>query len=398
MSLEAFREEVKSWLAENCPEEARGPGAPITIGAKFPLTDPVLLDWRHKLGDKGWTVPTWPKEYGGGGLSSEENAVLQEELRAIKARVPMGGMGVSMIGPTLLEYGNEEQKKRHIPRIARGDVWWCQGYSEPGAGSDLAGLQTRMVDKGDLYEINGQKIWTSGANFADWIFTLVRTDPDAPKHEGISFILVDMDQPGVTVRPIQLISGSSPFCETFFDDAIAQKDELVGQLNRGWTPGKRLLQHERSGLGGMRDAAPARRAQARPRNGLAESAKHYLGANADGRIADSTARDRVIQFSMDQASFSATQRRARQESTSSQTPGEATSIFKLYGASLGRETAEFQTHLMGTQGCGWEGQGFEPHELGATRAFLSSRAVTIYGGTNEIQMNIIAKRVLGLPD
>ena len=206
-----------------------------------------------------------------------------------------------------------------------------------------------------------------------------------------------MDQPGVTVKPIKLISGTSPFCETFFDNAIAQKDELVGQLNRGWTVGKRLLQHERSGLGGLRGAAP-RRASGRPRNATAESAKHYLGTDTSGKIAEPVARDKVIQMSMNQASFSATQRRVREESTSAQTPGETTSIFKFYGATMGRDAAEFQTYLMGSQGLGWEGEGFAPHELGAVRGFLGSRAVTIYGGTNEIQMNIIAKRVLGLPD
>ena len=250
MSLDNFRAEVRGWLEQNCPASARGQGEPITIGSKRPMKDPALLEWRLALGAKGWTVPTWPKEYGGGGLTAEENGVLVEELRAIKARVPLGGMGVSMIGPTLLEYGTEDQKLRHIPKIATGEIAWCQGYSEPGAGSDLASLQTKMVDKGDVYEINGQKIWTSGANFADWIFTLVRTDPDAPKHDGISFILIDMNQPGITTKPIKLISGSSPFCETFFDNAQARKDDLVGQLNRGWSVGKRLLQHERSGQGG----------------------------------------------------------------------------------------------------------------------------------------------------
>ncbi|MDA0788530.1 MAG: acyl-CoA dehydrogenase family protein [Proteobacteria bacterium] len=396
MTIEAFREEVRGWLHDHCPDAARGPGSPVTIGSKRPISD-ELLAWRHAFGGRGWSVPSWPKEYGGGGLSPEEITVLNEELQAIKARVPMGGMGTSMIGPTLLEYGSEEQKKRHIPKIALGDVSWCQGYSEPGAGSDLAGLQTRMVDKGDYYEVNGQKIWTSGANFADWIFTLVRTDPEAPKHDGISFILIDMDQPGITVKPIQLISGTSPFCETFFDNAIAQKDELVGELNRGWTVGKRLLQHERSGLGGLRGAAPQRR-RGRPRNGMADLARRYLGEDKSGRIAEPAARDKVVRFAMDQASFTATTRRAREESSSAQTPGETTSIFKYYGAQMARESAEFQTYLMGTQGHGWEGPGFEPHEIGANRGFLSSRAVTIYGGTNEIQMNIIAKRVLGLPD
>ena len=401
MSLATFREEVRNWLAENCPDAARGPGDPITIGSKRPIENEELLTWRNAFGGKGWSIPMWPSEYGGGGLSAEEATVLGEELVAIKARTPMGGMGTSMLGPTLLEYGTEEQKMRHIPKIALGEVAWCQGYSEPGAGSDLAGLRTRAEDKGDVYEINGQKIWTSGAQFADWIFTLVRTDPDAPKHDGISFILIDMNQPGVTVKPIRLISGSSPFCETFFDNAIGQKDDLVGQLNRGWTVGKRLLQHERSGQGGVTGSAGPRRSAttpARPRNMLAETAKHYVGTDDTGRIAEPAARDKVIQFAMNSRSFQLTQQRAKEENTSGKTMGEATSIFKFYGATMGRDTADFRTSLMGSSGYGWEGDGFNRAELDATRGFLSSRAVTIYGGTNEIQMNIVAKRVLGLPD
>lgn len=391
MSSNAFREEVRNWLEDNCPESARGQGEPITIGTKRPINNPELLEWRHKLGAKGWTIPSWPKEYGGGGLSRDEARILQEELHTIKARMPMGGMGTSMIGPTLLEYGTEEQKKRHIPPIAMGDLSWCQGYSEPGAGSDLAGLRTRAEDKGDYFEINGQKIWTSGANYADWIFALVRTDPDAPKHEGISFILMNMDQPAITTRPIALISGNSPFCETFFDNAVAQKNDLVGQLNRGWTVGKRLLQHERSGQGGG-----GRRGNGL--NALAETAKHYVGVDATGKIAEPAARDTIVQFAMNQRSLQISQKRAREENTSGQTPGDATSIFKLYGATLGRDTANLRVALMGSQGYGWEGEGFASEELEATRGFLSSRAVTIFGGTNEIQMNIIAKRVLGLPD
>ncbi len=392
--MQDFREEVRDWLETHCPPAARGRGEPITIGTKRPMKDPALLAWRHELGSRGWTVPLWPKEYGGGGLSAEQNQILQEELGAIKARVPIGGMGVSMIGPTLLEYGTEDQKLRHLPCIAMGDIAWCQGYSEPGAGSDLAALQTKMIDKGDVFQINGQKIWTSGANFADWIFTLVRTDPNAAKHEGISFILIDMNQPGVTVKPIKLISGNSPFCETFFDDAVARKDDLVGQLNRGWTVGKRLLQHERSGQGGLRAGAR----QAVRRNMLAETAASYVGVTPAGRISDAVMRDTVVRFTMDQHSFRITQKRAREENTSGATPGEATSIFKLYGATLGRDIADFKLQLMGSQGYGWQSDGFTEDEIESTRGFLSSRAMTIYGGTNEIQMNIIAKRVLGLPD
>lgn len=395
MDLQAFREEVQSFLANHCPPSARGKGETVTIGSKRPMKDPELLKWRHALGERGWNVPMWPKEYGGGGLSHEEATVLMDEVGKIDARLPMPGMGTSMIGPTLLEYGTEEQKKQHIPGIASGDVSWCQGYSEPGAGSDLASLRTKAEDKGDFYEVNGQKIWTSGAQFADWIFALVRTDFEVPKHEGISFVLMDMNQPGISVKPIQLISGTSPFCETFFDNAIAHKVDLVGQLNRGWTVGKRLLQHERSGQGGI-GGAPSRKAAPTPR--LQDIAKEYIGTDSAGRIADRGARDDVIRMAMNSKSFRLTQKRAQQENASGQTPGEATSIFKLYGATLTRETSEMKCQLMGTQGFGWEGDSFKRSEVESTREFLGARAHTIYGGTNEVQMNIVAKRVLGLPD
>ena len=395
MPLENFRTQVSEWLAEHCPESARGKGEIVTIGSKRPMKDPSLLQWRHSLGAKGWTVPTWPKEYGGGGLDNDEAGILYDELARISARLPMHGMGVSMIGPTLLEYGTEEQKKLHIPGIASGDVSWCQGYSEPGAGSDLASLRTKAEDKGDFFEVNGQKIWTSGAQFADWIFALVRTDFDVPKHEGISFVLMDMSQAGVSIKPIKLISGSSPFCETFFDNAIAQKTDLVGQLNRGWTVGKRLLQHERSGQGGLGQAG-ARRVVPEPK--LAEVAKQYVGVDSTGKIADSQARREVTQFAMDRASFKLTQKRAREENESGQTMGEATSIFKLVGASWSRDTSDLLCKLRGSQGYGWEGEGFDKKEIESTRDFLSARAHTIYGGTNEVQLNIIAKRVLGLPE
>ncbi len=399
MSTDMLRQEIRDWLAEHCPESARGPGEPITIGTKRPMANPELLQWRHKLGAKGWTVPHWPKAYGGGGMAAAEVRVLNEELRAIKARTPMGGMGVSMIGPTLLEYGTEEQKLRHLPAIVMGDIAWCQGYSEPGAGSDLAGLSTRAEDKGDYFEVNGQKIWTSGAQVADWIFTLVRTNPAAPKHDGISFVLIDMHQSGVTTRPIRLISGSSPFCETFFDHAIAHKSDLVGQLNRGWTVGKRLLQFERSGQGGLAGVGGEAGPRRRVRGGvLSNTAKHYVGVDAGGRIKDSAVRDSITQLAMNQQSFQLTQKRAREENTSGKTMGDVTSVFKLYGATMARDSANMRVALMGSQGYGWEGDGYTGDELEATRGWLSSRAITIYGGTNEIQLNIIAKRVLGLPD
>ena len=205
----SFRTEVRSWLDENCPASCRGPGEVPGGGTKVPMTDDQRL-WLDRCAERGFSVPTWPEEYGGAGLEKDEYVVLLEEMRSLGVRAPVAGMGTSMIGPTLLEYGTDDQKARHLPRIARGEVWWCQGYSEPGSGSDLASLRTRAEDHGDHFVINGQKIWTSGAFNADWIFCLTRTDPDVPKHDGISFLLFTMHQPGVTVRPIRLISGASP--------------------------------------------------------------------------------------------------------------------------------------------------------------------------------------------
>ena len=312
----------------------------------------------------------------------------------IGARAPLTGMGMTMIGPTLLEYGTEDQKQEHIPKIVRGEVQWCQGYSEPNAGSDLAALMTRAEDRGDHYLLNGQKIWTSGAATADWMFALVRTDPEAPKHEGISFVLLSMDQPGVSVKPIRLISGSSPFCETFFDNAVAYKHNLIGELNKGWTVGKRLLQFERSGIGGLRGGARP----AQTGSSLADLAKTYLGTNESGAIDDTDVREKVIDMNMNRLAFRLTAQRANEENKSG-TPGASTSIFKLFGAALQQDGAELKREIMGFKGLGaTDGEGFSTEELTATEEWLHTKATTIYGGSNEIQANIISKRVLGLPD
>lgn len=342
--------------------------------------------WLERCAGEGLTVPNWDTQYGGAGFSKEQWVIMLEEMRDLQIRLPVSGMGVSMLGPTLLEFGTEEQKVRHLPRIARGEVWWCQGYSEPGSGSDLASLQTRAENKGDHYVVNGQKIWTSGANFADWIFCLVRTNPDAPKHEGISFVLFSMNQPGVTVRPIRLISGASPFCETFFDNAIANREDLVSNENEGWTVAKRLLQHERSGMlslasGGNREAGMD----------LPELWSVYE------RNADPALRERMLQNLINTEAMQLTQRRTVEESEGN-TPGPATSIFKYYGANLGKERSELQIAMLGTQGVGQDGSAASGMELGMTRTWLAGKARSIAGGSNEVQLNIIAKRVLGLPD
>jgi alkylation response protein AidB-like acyl-CoA dehydrogenase len=297
-------------------------------------------------------------------------------------------MGTSMFGPTLLEYGTEAQKKRHIPPIVRGELRWCQGYSEPGAGSDLASLQTKCEDAGDHWKINGQKIWTSGAQYADWCFCLVRTDT-SKKHEGISFVLINMRQPGVETRPIKLIAGNSPFCETFFTDARAEKDDMVGPLNGGWTIGKRLLQHERSGQGGGRMMAGA---------DVVSLAKRYIGLDDKGRIADADLRTRIAKHLIDARAHSLTLQRAAEEAKGNINPSATTSVMKNSGTWIGQEKAELTLEIMGSQGLGWEGEGFADDELQAVRTWLSGKATTIFGGSQEIQSNIVSKRILGLPE
>ena len=392
--LNTFREETRNWLEENCPEGMRNLSFHWEDAHKIYNTD-VAEVWRERMAAKGWIAPMWPVAYGGGGLSREEAVVLSQEMGRIKATAASSGMGLTMIGPTLLEFGSEAQKQRHLPSICDGTIRWCQGYSEPGAGSDLAALQARAVIEGDQFVINGQKIWTSGAQHADWMFALVRTDPNAPKHEGISFVLLDMHQDGVSVKPIGLISGSSPFCETFLDNAIAKREDLIGELNKGWSIGKRLLQFERSGIGGLSGAA--NRKKVVKTNPIADLAKRYVGTS-NGRIADAAYREKILKQSMTEKAFQLTTARVVQENQSGQTPGATTSIFKLVGSTLARESAALKSEIMGIKGLGWEGEGFDSGELEATRNWLNSRAVTIYGGTNEVQMNIIGKRVLGLPD
>lgn len=389
--VETFRTEAKDWLAENFPPALKGVEVAMQ-GAVGPLDGDAKL-WRDRMGEKGWGTPTWPKAYGGGGLTSAEARVLQSEMNRIGARNPIGGMGVMMFGPTLLEYGNEAQKQRHIPPIVKGELRWCQGYSEPGAGSDLAALQTKAEDIGDQFLVNGQKIWTSGAQYAQWCFCLVRTDPKH-KHEGISFLLIDMNDPGIEVRPIKLISGASPFCETFFTDVKVPKENLVGPLNGGWTIGKRLLQHERSGLSGGGGSA----GRFGSGKSVDELAKEYVGVDEDGRIADPDLRSRIIRHQMEAKAFMLTLSRAQAEAKGNAGPSAATSIMKNVGSKVGQERAELAVEIMGSQGLGWEGEGFEGHELEQVRNWLGGKATTIYGGSAEIQNNIIAKRILGLLD
>ena len=253
--VETFRQQTRAWLEANCPPEMRRPmtseGDTCWGGRKFKFQSEAQRTWLNRMAERGWTVPTWPKEYGGGGLSKEEANVLKQEMRALGCRSPLDSFGIWMLGPALLKYGTHEQKLEHLPKIARGEIRWCQGYSEPGAGSDLAALKTRADVHDDHFLVNGQKIWTSYADKADWIFCLVRTDFAAKKHTGISFVLFDMETKGVSTKPIVLISGKSPFCETFFDDVKVPRGNLVGEMNAGWTIAKYLLTHEREMIGGI---------------------------------------------------------------------------------------------------------------------------------------------------
>ncbi|MCS5582835.1 MAG: acyl-CoA dehydrogenase family protein [Pseudomonadales bacterium] len=397
-SIENFRKETRGWLEANCPASMRTrmvAGEDLGGGRKRKGTNPDAYVWLGRMAEKGWTAPTWPKEYGGGGLPKDEFLILLEELQRIKARPPLSGMGISMIGPTLLEYGTEDQKQRHLPSIIKGDIAWCQGYSEPGAGSDLASLQTRAEDKGDYYLVNGSKVWTSGAMHADWIFCLVRTNPQAPKHEGISFLLFSMDSPGVSVKPIEMLNGHSPFCQTFFDDVEVSKIDLVHKENQGWSVAKRLLQHERSGLASLASADKAGPLQRiKPSMSLADLAKHYADSDV---IADAALRDEIVVNEMQKRAFNLTQARAVAESEAN-TPGAATSIFKYIEAEYVKDQLELQNRARGTQALGWEGDAFTREEISMCRLNLEAKSISIAGGSNEIQLNIIAKRVLGLPD
>ena len=392
--LDQFRTETRAWLEANCPASMRTPATEEEVvwgGRKQVFTNPDSKAWLDRMATKGWTAPTWPKEYGGGGLSKAEAIVLDQEIRRINARAPLASFGVWMLGPVLLEYANEEQKKRFLPDIIAGKTRWCQGYSEPGAGSDLASLQTKCEDKGDHWLINGSKIWTSYANHADWIFCLVRTD-FTKKHEGISFVLFDMTSPGVETRPILLISGSSPFCETFFTDVKVPKDQLVGTPGKGWDIAKRLLQYERqnisaTGFGADRASGPT----------LADIAKKYAGVK-DGVIADGDLRSRVTKQMMYEQAFALTVQRNTEMAKAGADVGPGTSIIKYAAAKMNQTKTELQVEAMGHQGLGWDGEGFRPGEIMSTRAMLRAKGNSIEGGTSEVNLNVVAKRVLGLRD
>jgi alkylation response protein AidB-like acyl-CoA dehydrogenase len=389
--LEKFRSETRAWLQANCPPEMRKPmtsdGDTFWGGRNTKFSSEPQRVWFERMRDKGWTVPDWPREYGGGGLDAGEHKVLREEMAAMGARSPLSSFGIWMLGPALLKYGTEAQKKEHLPKIAAGLIRWCQGYSEPNAGSDLASLQTRAESDGDDYIITGQKIWTSYANYADWIFCLVRTDATARKHDGISFILFDMASKGVSTKPILLISGYSPFCETFFDNVRVPKSHVVGTVNRGWDVAKYLLQHERAMISGMGE-----RGVGRP---LGQVAADSVGSDEQGRLEDPMLRGQIATFEIDEAALSAAAERAVDLAKAGQAHPAFSSAMKYYGTELNKRRHEILMSAGGIDALEWES---ERSKGGARpRAWLRTKANSIEGGTSEVMLGIVAKRILDLP-
>lgn len=391
-----FETSVRDWVADNLPDALAG----VRIGMHgVESEDPAVREafelWRARLAAQGWGAPTWPSEYGGAGLTDAEAKTVSKAIAKAGSMNPipyLAGMGVTMVGPTLLEYGTPEQKARHLPGMASGAVRWCLGLSEPNAGSDLASLSTsaELDDKG--WVLNGQKTWTSGADKSQWCGALVRTDRSAAKRNGISFLMLEMDQPGIDTRPISLIAGESPFCETFFTNARAHKDDLLGELNDGWSVIKRLLQHERQ----SQTNAPVTNTNAAP---LQEVAKRYLGTNADGTLADADLRSRLADHLMDTAAHEMTIARIMTDARGGNLEVTATaSILKNSATDVAQGQSELLLEIMGHQGVGWEPGEYSEEEARTVREWLGGKAMSIYGGSYEVQKNIISKNILGLPE
>jgi len=343
--------------------------------------------WLERMAGKGWTAPSWPTAYGGGGLNREQAKVLSEELDHIHARPALESFGISMLGPALLKFGSEELKQQHFPAIVRGEIRWAQGYSEPNAGSDLASLQARAEDRGDHYILNGSKVWTSYGDLGDWMFCLVRTDFEAKKHQGISFVLFDMTTPGVSTRPIKLISGKSPFTETIFENVRVEKNQVIGEVNMGWTVAKYLLTHEREMIAG----SGLTRAGVAP---LSKVAIHTIGTE-NRLLHDTMLRADIARFEVDERCLELTIERARDEVKAGVSLGAASSMFKYYGTELNMRRYELLMAISGSDGLVWEGGDSRDGYLPKT--WLRSKGNSIEGGTSEIQLNIVAKHILGLP-
>ncbi|MNO48773.1 Acryloyl-CoA reductase (NADH) [compost metagenome] len=391
-AIEQFRQATRQWLEANCPPSLRTPtpDGEIVWGGRqvdFPSEDARL--WFERMRDKGWFCPQWPSEYGGGGLSAEYNAVLESELRRLKCRPAQINLGIWMLGPVLLEFGSEAQKQALLPPMCRGEVRWCQGFSEPNAGSDLASLKTSAVADGDDFVINGTKIWTSYGDKSDWMYALVRTDPKAPKHQGISLIVLDMRSPGVSVSPIDLISGKSAFCQVFFDNVRVPQSQLIGPLNGGWNLGKSLLQHERKAMSKFGEFSLPTHFHLLP---LIE---RYL---PDSQApADQALRARAQACAMNEHAYNLTVQRMGEEARAGLDISAIMAIMKLVHTEQERDKFEILLDALGYRALGVEGEPFSSQELAITRGWLNSFALTISGGSSEVQLNVIAKRVLNLP-
>ncbi len=361
-------------------------------GRSCTFESPAHEAWFEAALAHGMTAPTWPSAYGGGGLDHDQGRRWFELLSEHRVPLPLVGFGLTMIGPIVLKYGTEAQKQQHLGGILRGEIRWCQGYSEPQSGSDLASLSCKATPDGDGWRLDGQKIWTSKADQADWIFCLVRTSTEGRKHAGITFVVFDMATPGITVRPIPLISGSSPFCETFFEDVYVPADGVIGEVNGGWKVAMSLLGHERD-MVGEAVASGGSRPPILTDYRVADHALRVLGRDDAGELSDPLIRDQVARSEMDEAALRWTLRRVREAGT----PGPESSIIKLAGTELNMRRWELALTIAGLGGLGWEGDAFDDGQLALARQYLRSRGNSIEGGTSEIQRNILATRVLGLP-
>ncbi|MBF4554497.1 acyl-CoA dehydrogenase family protein [Pseudomonas sp. p50] len=391
-AIEQFRQATRQWLEANCPPSLRTatPEGELVWGGSqitFPSDDARV--WFERMRDKGWFCPQWPSEYGGGGLSAEYNAVLESELRRLKCRPAQINLGIWMLGPVLLEFGSEAQKQALLPPMCRGEVRWCQGFSEPNAGSDLASLKTSAVADGDDFVVNGTKIWTSYGDKSDWMYALVRTDLKAPKHQGISLIVLDMKSPGVSVSPIDLISGKSAFCQVFFDNVRVPQSQLIGPLNGGWNLGKSLLQHERKAMSKFGEFSLPTHFHLLP---LIE---RYLPDSPSP--ADQALRARAQACAMDEHAYNLTVQRMGEEARAGLDISAIMAIMKLVHTEQERDKFEILLDALGYRALGVEGEPFSSQELAITRGWLNSYALTISGGSSEVQLNVIAKRVLNLP-
>ena len=394
--LEAFRQETRAWLEENCPVSLRTPtpdGELVWGGSNVEFHSEDQRLWFERMRDKNWFCPDWPAEYGGGGLSPKEVKVLESELRRLRCRPAQINLGIWMLGPVLLEFGTEEQKQRLLTPMTRGEVRWCQGFSEPNAGSDLANIRTTARDEGDHFVVNGSKIWTSYGDKSDWMYALVRTSNEGKKQAGISLVVLDMHAEGVEARPIDLISGKSSFCEVFFDNVRVPKENLIGSLNGGWTLAKRLLQHERSAMSKFGEFSLPTHFHLMP------LIKEYVGGPDDLQTAaDIALNARAQACAMDETAYNLTIQRMGEEMMAGMDTSGIMAIMKLVHTEQEKEKFEVLLDAMGYRGLGWEGDEFADQELAITKAWLLSFSQSIAGGSSEVQLNVIAKRVLGLPD